>query len=251
MRYLFLSGLAIFLIFPILKAQDEIPPPVVDNVLAKVIDEEGREVEIFYTLEDEAPEAEYYRVSVFGLFDGRRYNLTRLQGDVGDSVRVGNNKIVWNAFDEFPRFRGDIEFEVQVLRTFQILHPVPGTVMKRGNVFTFDWFGGESQSDILTLELFQNKILIDTLGVSNKSLAYDWKVPKRNLVGEGFQLKITGTDRTGIEAFSPEFAIKRKIPLAVQIGVPVAAAITAAILSLLSAPGEEGPLPPPLLPDEQ
>lgn len=222
---------------------------IVSNVIANVLDENGQLLEIYYNLEDKALEGRYYIVNLYGVFDGSKKQLTNVTGDVGDSVQVGNNKIVWSAKDEYPRFRGDIYFEVRVIRAFDMLKPEEGTILKRGNEFTFEWFGEGSNSDSLLLELYQNKVLIATLDTVYGETRYTWKVPNRNPVGEGFELKITGTERTGIDAFSKPFTIKRKIPLAIQfasLGIGVVAGTLALILGG-DPPQEE--LPPPVDPE--
>ncbi|MEM9931984.1 MAG: Ser-Thr-rich GPI-anchored membrane family protein [Bacteroidota bacterium] len=234
----------------LLWSQDE--SLVVRNVLAKVLDEEGKVIEIFYTLEDELLEDKDYVVTLYGVFDNSsRKRLFKVEGDVGDSVRVGNNRIVWFAEQEFPRFRGEIYFEVRAIRAFDILRPEPGTVIKRGNYFTFEWFGEGSNNDQLLLELYQNKILVDTLATVDSENHYRWKVPNNNPIGTGFQLKMTGTELTGIEAFSEPFTIKRKIPLAIPIGALSAAVITGVVILFLPDGGtDRQPLPPPIDPDD-
>ncbi len=219
----------------------------VGGVTANVLDADGKLIEIFYNLEDRALEDRYYIVTLYGVFDNTKKQLTNVSGDVGDSVRVGNNKIVWDAAEEYPRLRGDVYFEVRVVRAFDMLKPEEGTVLKRGNEFTFEWFGEGSNSDSLLLELYQNKVLIATLDTVYGETHYLWKVPIRNPVGEGFQLKITGTEATNIEAFSKEFTIKRRIPLAVQLsglGIAVIAGTLALILDG-GGPGETDLPPPP------
>ncbi len=224
---------------------------VVRNVLAKVLDEEGKRIEIFYTLEDELLEDKDYVVTLYGVFDNQsRKRLFKVEGDTGDSVKVGNNRIVWYADQEYPRFRGEIYFEVRAIRAFDILKPEEGTVLKRGNYFTFEWFGEGSSNDQLLLELYQNKILVDTIAVVESKNHNRWRIPNNNPIGTGFQLKITGTELTGIDAFSEPFTIKRKIPIAIPIGAITAAVITGVIILFIPEGGPElEPLPPPIDPD--
>ena len=93
---------------------------VVRNVLAKVLDEEGKRIEIFYTLEDELLEDKDYVVTLYGVFDNQsRKRLFKVEGDIGDSVKVGNNRIVWFVDQEYPRFRGEIYFEVRAIKTIE------------------------------------------------------------------------------------------------------------------------------------
>ena len=227
----------------------------VSNVRAEARDAEGRLIEIFYTLEDnDASEisGRTYKVDVFALIEGDKQRLFSVSGDVGDSVRVGSNQVIWRADEEFPRFRGSISFELRVVRNFMILKPEEGTVMRRGNSYTFEWFGDGSTTDMLTLELYQYNTFVDTITRVGGSVNYTWDIPTSTPVGEEFQLRIRGTEKTNLDIFSEKFIIRRKIPLMAKIGTLAAAAILG-----IWRPWEEretnpndGPLPiPPILPD--
>ena len=222
----------------------------VSDVRAEALDEEGRSVEIFYTLEDDVEIPTSYKVTLYGVFGNNKRALYSVIGDVGDSIRVGTNRIIWQADKEFPRFKGNIFFEVRVVRNFMILKPEANVVMKRGKNYRFEWFGEGSYSDELMLVLYQYNSPIDTIAVVENAVAYTWDIPKRTKLGDSYQLRISGTNKTNIVAFSRPFSIKRKIPLIVPIGSALAAGVAAGVV-LIGRPPTDGPLPePPGLPEE-
>lgn len=223
----------------------------IHDVRAEAQDAEGRIIEIYYTLVDDIDVPTTYKVDLYGVYGDVKRLLFRVDGEVGDSIRVGTNKITWYADQEFPRFKGNISFEVRAVRNFMILKPDAGVVMKRGKNYTFEWFGEGSTTDDLTLLLYQYNTLEDTIATSVGKTRYTWKIPKKTPIGDGYQIRIQGTPATNIDAFSRSFEIRRNIPLIVQVGSAMAAAGTAAFFIFVKPPTEpDSPLPePPALPE--
>jgi hypothetical protein len=207
----------------------------------------GEVVYIDYVLE-QSESIEAYRVSLYGIIDSFTVQLEKVSGDVGDQVNAGTNRIVWDAISEYPRFDGEIEFEVRVIPAFFILKPGPNLVLKRGTSYAFEWYGAGSNADSLRLDLLHEKEYKDRIGNVLNANTYRWDIPVKTKPGSNFQLKVTGTPKTGITGVSPTFTIKRKIPLMLKVGPIVALGALSAIL--LWPEPEPEPLPPPCDPSD-
>lgn len=235
---LFYQGIFFALFFPAL-----IHAQSVSQVRAERV---GRDsVRIFYSLQDPAEERTY-RIDIFAITNTDTLRLTKVYGDIGDSIRVGDHSVVWNAIGESGRFRGPVIFRVRAIPSFLINDPTEGLTLKRGNPFTFSWYGGNSYLDDLSLVLYQYDNVLDTLKVVTETDKFTWQVPADIAPGKGYRVRIVGTDKTGINAFTNEFIIARKIPL-YYIIAPAAALVggTAAFLIL-----RRKELPPPIDPDK-
>lgn len=207
----------------------------------------GEVVYIDYVL-DQGAGAEVYKVSLYAILDSFTVQLEKVSGDIGDQVYAGSNRIVWDAISEYPRFDGEIEFEVRVIPAFFILKPDPGLILKRGTSYVFEWYGAGSNADSLRLDLLRENEYESQIGEALNSNTYRWNIPGKTKPGSNFQLKVTGTARTGITGLSPTFTIKRKTPILLKVGPIVALGALGAIL-LWPEPDPE-PLPPPCDPSD-
>lgn len=235
---LFYQGIFFALCFPaFIHAQS------VSQVRAEKV---GRDsVRIFYTLEDPSEERTY-RIDIFAITDDDTLRLTKVYGDIGDSIRVGAHTAIWNAIGESGRFRGPVMFRVRAIPSFLINDPGEGLTLKKGKPFTFSWYGGNSHLDDLSLILYQYDNVLDTLRVVSEVNQFTWQVPAEVTPGKGYRVRIIGTDKTGINSFTNEFIIARKIPL-YYIIAPAVALVggTAAFLIL-----RRKELPPPIDPEK-
>ncbi|MDX2248163.1 MAG: Ser-Thr-rich GPI-anchored membrane family protein [Bacteroidia bacterium] len=235
---LFYQGVILLLFFPAF-----LPAQTVSMVRAE---RAGRDsVRIFYTLEDPAAERTY-RVDIFAITRTDTFLLTKVYGDIGDSLKVGEHSAVWNAIGESGRFRGPVSFRIRAIPSFLIHDPKVGLTLKRGNPFTFSWYGGNSYLDDLSLVLYQYDNALDTIKIVSQSDQFTWQVPADMTPGKGYRVRIIGTGKTGINSFTNEFTIARKIPL-YYIIAPAATLLggTAAFLIL-----RRKELPPPIDPTE-
>ncbi len=242
MKLILLALLTPLLSLGLLKAQE------LSNVSTKV---DGEFITIFYTVTDnEEMEGRSYIVELFAIINQRdTLKLEELEGDVG-IVYAGEHYIQWNVRKEFERFRGTIVFEVRVTPVFVITRPVTETApLIRGRGNFIKWYGGGSHNDLLTLELYKNQELVAVIDTVQDDNKYLWRVPPNTKVGKGFQIRIVGTGKTGIDQYSDYFVIRRKIPLWAQIA-PILAAVGVGTYFILNPP-EPGieKLPPPLNPD--
>ena len=207
----------------------------------------GEVVYIDYVLA-QSESVEAYNVSLYALIDSFKVQLEQVSGDVGDQVFAGSKRIVWDAISEYPRFNGEIEFEVRVIPAFFILKPGTGLVLKRGESYGFEWYGAGSNADTLQLDLLNENQYLNRIGNVVNTNTYRWTVPMKTKPGSNFQIKVTGTPRTGIMGLSPTFTIKRRLPLMLKVRPLVGLGALAAIL-LWPEPKPQ-PLPPPCAPSD-
>ncbi|MEZ4827507.1 MAG: Ser-Thr-rich GPI-anchored membrane family protein [Bacteroidia bacterium] len=185
-------------------------------------------------------------MDIFAITPKDTIRLTKVYGDIGDSISVGDHSVVWNAIGESGRFRGPVKFRVRAIPSFLINDPREDLTAKRGNPFTFSWYGGNSYLDDLSLVLYQYDNALDTIHVVTQADKYTWQVPDDLPPGKGYRVRIVGTGKTGIDVFTHDFIIARKIPL-YYIIAPAAALVggTAAFLVL-----RRKELPPPIDPEK-
>ncbi len=217
------------------------------SILSVHAEARGEVVYIDYVLA-QSESVEAYKVSLYAIMDSFTVQLEKVSGDVGDQVYAGSKRIVWDAISEYPRFDGEIEFEVRVIPAFFILKPGTDLVLKRGESYAFEWYGAGSNADTLQLDLLHENQYMDRIGNVVNANTYRWNVPMKTKPGSSFQLKVTGTPRTGIVGISPTFTIKRRLPLMLKVGPIVGLGALAAIL-LWPEPKPE-PLPPPCDPND-
>lgn len=214
----------------------------ISNVEAYVV---GDSVLVKYNLNDPSPERTY-SIRLYGIFENDTSLLRKTSGSVGDSIQTGEHEILWNAIEELGRFRGDMKFMVRALPAFYITNPEEGQIVKRTNPITFAWYGANSDQDALLIELYQYDEKLDTLAQVSYAGKYTWKVPRSLKPDKGYRIKVTGTERTGIESFSNSFTVKRKIPVYWIVG-PALVAVGGVTALLIANGNKKQPLPPPLL----
>ncbi|RMG60464.1 MAG: hypothetical protein D6722_20890 [Bacteroidetes bacterium] len=190
----------------------------VQNVRAEAL---GDSVRITYRLNDADPDR-LFTVAVAALRGSDTLLLERVKGGVGDSLRVGTHEIMWDARTEWERFRGPVRFLILATPAFGFIAPAKPVTLKRDKPYTFKWFGGNSTLDSLQLDLYQYDKLIGPVAQVGQKGQYTWKVPAGLKPGEGYRIKLTGTELSGLEAFSPDFAVIRKVPMYILIGAPAA-----------------------------
>lgn len=166
-----------------------------------------------FDLQD-ASEERTYTVRLFALINSDTIALQHVRSEgLGELIRPGSYEVSWNALAEFERLDADLNFYITAVPSFFVDVPIEGQKVVMGNPITFQWFGGNSYLDELTLELYQYDEPIDTVTLISETSQYTWKVPKDLKPGAGYKMKFTGTEKTGIEAFSNNFVIKRNTPL--------------------------------------
>ncbi|TAE51396.1 MAG: hypothetical protein EAZ89_10195 [Bacteroidetes bacterium] len=201
----------------------------------------GDSVRIQYQLSDSVA-GRAYRIDVYGISEKDTFRLEFATGDLGDRITAGNKTIIWEAYRQMGRFRGKVGIEVRAVPVFSVIRPSEPVTLKRGRPYTFRWYGGNSESDQLTIELYQFENKIDSLANVAGLSQYTWQVPAGIKPGLGYRLRIRGTSYTGIDTYTPDFTIQRRIPLVYSAGGTALGAIgvTAAIILLGPLPGAPG-----------
>ncbi|MGJ3236900.1 Ser-Thr-rich GPI-anchored membrane family protein [Marivirga sp.] len=212
-KRLFLTLLGVVLVFS-LQAQ---------RVEIEEIYFEDAKIHIIYELLD-SKEDRPYQLKLYSSKDKFISPLTAVSGDVGVEIYPGNGKvIIWDPFEEYGQdFSEEINLEIRgrVYVPFVKLDDFNYESLKRGKSYEITWTGGAS-SNILNIAIYKgdNKVSVFQ-NIANVG-QYTLDIPKKIEVGKNYRLRISDNKNKDDVVYSKEFAIKRKIPLALQIA-PVA-----------------------------
>ncbi len=155
-----------------------------------------------------------YTVSLFALGDFGTFPLTKISGDYGKNITIGKHTVVWDALAEMSRFDGKMAIEVRTLPQFAFFTPQRDSRVKRGDPVTFSWFGENASEDELLIELYRYDELLDTLArVSNKT-DYTWQVPNDIKPSGGYRIRLIGTEKSGLKAYSLPVTVDNRFPVA-------------------------------------
>lgn len=192
-------------------------------------------VEVSFQLNDAVADR-WFRVEAYAIAGRDTIQMKSISGPntgIGDSIQVGTYGFLWDAGKDMGRYRGRLSFQIRALPLFYFQAPAKeGLTLKRDKAYTFRWYGGNSSLDTLTVELYQFDKRVAVLDKIVNSASYAWKVPVALPTGENYRIKLLGTEYTGLDAFSPPFTVKRKVPL-YQIIVPAAAVVTGVVTYLI------------------
>lgn len=204
---------------------------------------ENDEIQIEYILQDSVT-SRLFTTSLYALTDTGAFELKEIRGDFGEDIAVGNHVVTWNALKELGRYRGKIAIQVKATPQFAFLTPKDNKRSKKGKPVEFRWYGENSTMDSLRVELYRFDQLVDTLGYIGNQGTYTWEIPEGIKPSQGYRIRIIGTEKSGINRFSPRVIVDRKIPLPYQyagMGVAGAGVLTTIILLLRALPPIGGP----------
>ncbi len=213
----------------------------------------GGDVLINYDLVDDNVDHRY-TLSLYSSQDNYVQPLLEVEGDVGIDQSVGGNKqIVWHAQKELgDDFKGDVAIEVKgkIYIPFVTLNGFEEMgALKRGKPYKVTWVAGRG-SNVLTFDLFNKKgeMVHSFTNIANVG-EYDIELPKGVKAGKGYRFRITDQKNKEDVVYTPEFTIKRKVPLYVNAALASLALVTGYLVSqnISSGGGEDGEAP--LLPD--
>ncbi len=179
-------------------------------------------VEVHYELLDDNPDRSF-TISLYTSRDNFIQPLNAVEGDVGIDIKVGGNKVAyWNAKKELGRdFNGALSLEIKgnIYIPFITLDGLEeGMVFKRGKPNDFIWSGGRGDN-VLNFELYRGNNLIKVFeerpNIGNTSLI----IPTDVKPGHNYRYRISDTRNKDEVVFTNTFTIKRKVPLAVKIGL--------------------------------
>ncbi|MEP2509157.1 MAG: Ser-Thr-rich GPI-anchored membrane family protein, partial [Reichenbachiella sp.] len=194
-----------------------------------------------------------YTLSLYSSQDNFVQPLKMVEGDVGIDQKIGGNKrVVWHAKDELgEQFKGDVSLEVKgrIYIPFVTLNNFADiSSIKRGKDYNVTWTAGRG-SNVLTFDVFDKKgeIVHTYTNIANVG-EYQMQMPKDVKPGKDYKIRITDQKNKEDVVFTPNFSIKRRIPLFVKVGL--AGLIASAIyLTTSNIQGESAPGEVPLLPD--
>lgn len=190
------------------------------NLDIKEISMIGNEVEILYDLLDNDV-THKFQLSLYSSKDNFILPLQEVEGDIGVDISVGGNKrIVWHPTIEFgENFKGDVSLELKgkLYIPFVTLNDFDKvSSMKRDRPYTLTWAAGRG-SNVLTWDLYNSKSerVHTYTNIANVG-EYEFVIPKDINPGKGYTLKITDQNNKEDIVISPDFEIKRRIPLYAQ-----------------------------------
>ncbi|ADR21101.1 hypothetical protein MATR_12690 [Marivirga tractuosa] len=212
-RYFFLTLFGVLLTISVQAQRVEI----------KEIYFEEAKIHILYKLEDSKNDRAY-QINIYSSKDNFISPLQAVDGDVGVEIYPGDTKeIVWDPFEEFGQdFSDDINIEIRgrVYIPFVKLDDFNYESLKRGKSYEITWTGGAS-SNILNIALYKGDTKVTVFSNIANVGEHTLYIPKKTEVGEDYRLRISDKNNKDDVVFSKEFAVKRRIPLALQIA-PVA-----------------------------
>ncbi|CAD5293128.1 MULTISPECIES: hypothetical protein [unclassified Imperialibacter] len=192
------------------------------EVVITKIQLKDNEAIINYDLKDDILERKY-ALFLYSSQDNFIQPLEKVSGDVGVNLSVGGNKkIVWKPKEEFGEdFVGQLAFELKgsVYVPFIFLDGFDDyKELKRGKPYDLVWSGGRGDN-VLNFELYkgENKVAVleERPNVGNTKLILPVKVKP----GKDYRLKISDKRNRDEVVFTEEFTIRRKVPLALKLGV--------------------------------
>jgi hypothetical protein len=214
-----LSSLALLLVCGSLAAQK------IENVKATL---NGDDIIITYDLTGTA--GQEFKINLYASNSNFSKPIIKASGDIGSRITPGKDKrVVWNAKNELPEYKGDLVIEVRgeagvvstsptsSVRPLSFLSPTGGGT-KRGKTLSVSWTGGTPAENV-ELSLMKDGAVQQKLTDQSNNGAYTWQVPKGTKTGS-YQLKLTGSS-SGM-AMSTNFKVKPSVPLLLKI-LPVVA----------------------------
>jgi hypothetical protein len=207
------------------------------------------DVALTYNLNDERRDRKY-SLYLYTSADNYIQPLQKITGDVGVNLAVGENKrLIWRAKEELgSAYKGGVSLELKgsIYVPFITLdHFDDYKVFKRGKAYDVAWSGGRGDN-VLSFELYQGenkvKVLEERPNVGNTVIV----IPSDVKPGR-YKFKISDSRNKDEVVYTMDFRVKRKMPLALKLGLAVV--LGGAITYLAgSGSGEEPKMGEPPLP---
>lgn len=211
----------------------------------------GEDMLITYNLIDERIDRSY-SMHLYNSLDNFIQPVKSVSGDVGIDIPVGANKtITWNIKEELGAdFNKGIQVEIkgQVYVPFIELDGIErGMTLKRGKASDIRWTGGRGDN-ILSVDLYQGEKLVRGFGELPNTGSATLKMPSGVPPGKNYRYKISDERNRDEVVFSPAFEVKRKYPLAIQVGSGIAIGVFGYYLIKSLIPVNEPDIGAPALP---
>ena len=198
----------------------------IENVKATI---NGDDIIITYDLSGK--EGQEFKINLYVSNNNFSKPLIKASGDIGSKITPGKDKrVVWNAKNELPEYKGDLIIEVR---------GEAGGSIKRGKLMNISWTGG-TPGETVELSLFKGGEVKEKISEQSNNGVYSWQVPKKTKSGS-YQLKLTGNS-SGF-AMSTNFKIKPRTPFIVKL-LPFLAVGAVAYVVLGGEKAKDLPAPP-------
>lgn len=102
--------------------------------------------------------------------------------------------------------------------SFSFINPGTRRKFKRGKEYILEWESTNPQTPV-RLELYKGNnllFIINPVVVGNK---YRWRIPSDMALGKNYKIRIVNLKNKENQQDSPQFKIKRKVPLGLKIGI--------------------------------
>lgn len=211
----------------------------------------GDNIIIFYDLIDTVKNRSY-TINIYASKDNYLNPLAKISGHAGLEVKPGKNKkLIWNAKEELgTAFAGKVALEIRGRVYVPFVRFVSFEDIesrRRGVPFVVTWNGGTRQN-ILNFDLYQgNKKVWTQANVANNG-NYEFEIPTSVKPGKDFRFKISDSKNKDEIVYTPTFALKRKIPLALK-AVPLFALVAVGVIASLNSGTSGEPEGPGDIPD--
>jgi hypothetical protein len=196
-----------------------------------------------------------YVIGLYTSADDYINPVTEVEGDAGIDLTIGGNKqIIWHASKELGAdYNGKLALEVKgkLYVPFVRLNDFENiSTIKRDRPKQVTWIAGRG-SNVLTWDLFndKNEVVHTFTNIANVG-EYELTIPKDIKPGKGYYLRITDQNNKEDVVKTPPFKIARKVPLYINAGIAVTAAIVGYfVIDSIGSGSPQGESGPGLIPD--
>lgn len=174
------------------------------------ITQQGDDIIIDYRLIPEVS-GEVFLVTVTASHNNYTQPLKEISGDVGEGVKAGKNRIIWNARSELGNYSGDLDVQVAAVSLYQpitLVKPGAGDKFKRKKSNKLKWSGGKP-NDKVEISLMQNGKVIRKIGTVSNTGTFNWKIPADLTMAENYSIRMKSTNPYAREVNSAPFTIKK------------------------------------------
>lgn len=210
----------------------------------KTVELTNDQVFLYYDLLD-TTKNRTYSVFVYSSRDNFLSPLAKITGDAGIEVKPGiNRKVAWAMREELGNtFDGEVELEIRGRLYVPFIRFVgfeDVEVRKRKTPFIVKWSGGTRQN-ILNFQLYKKASdgdkLVYTFPNAPNENEYKLELPTSVRPGKDYYFRISDSKNKDQVVLTPDFIVKRKVPLLLKV-LPIAGA---GFLAYLLTQKEEGP----------
>jgi hypothetical protein len=192
------------------------------NVTITKVAVDGDDIIVDYNLES-PNSANRFLLSLYASKDDFSTPLKKVTGDVGQEVKPGTNRIIWNIRQEFGNYKGRLALEVRgrVYVPFVKLQnfTVAGSY-KRGKLYDLLWKPGNA--DPLNIELYKGDQRVQGSMAQPNNGSFTINIPSHTQTGKDYRLKITSTRSNDEVILTPYFSVKPKVPFLMKMLIPIA-----------------------------